>query len=472
MENQIFISYRRTGGDTTAKLICETLKNRGFSVFYDFDTLKGGFFDTRILSAIEDCNDVVLVLPPHALDRCVNDDDWVRQEIRHALKHKKNVIPVMLDGFSFPAVLPDDIAEITRYNGLHFSMEYFDAAINKIVEKLSAKTKKSQGKAPVSDTKTKAPKAPKVKKERTPFGNWVKAHPLLIADLAVVLLCAVLAIVAGEMRHYFIGALLGAQYALFFTWLRRRFSRFNTPMLYLFINIALMITCIPLLALGGVIRTYGICLAAASTITSATLFFIGFARREDVVGGTYYDYQTGRNHTYTHKEFAFGALESISLLIAFEIAAILFLIGIVLLLEGVWTVRLVLGIGAFVVSALAVTAGYITNYDDCDHVLRIVYTVVYGLIGFGFYFVNTTFAFWSIVAFAIAILQFVMIGVETDFFDWEMGGFVFGIIVGAVLLGIAVLVFFFAHKAPPVNSDTVTTTLPHILSILKTRLLR
>ena len=46
MDNQIFISYRRTGGDTTAKLICETLKNRGFSVFYDFDTLKGGFFDT------------------------------------------------------------------------------------------------------------------------------------------------------------------------------------------------------------------------------------------------------------------------------------------------------------------------------------------------------------------------------------------------------------------------------------------
>ena len=30
MENQIFISYRRTGGDTTAKLICEPLKNRAF----------------------------------------------------------------------------------------------------------------------------------------------------------------------------------------------------------------------------------------------------------------------------------------------------------------------------------------------------------------------------------------------------------------------------------------------------------
>ena len=34
MENQIFISYRRTGGDTTAKLICETLKNRGYSASF------------------------------------------------------------------------------------------------------------------------------------------------------------------------------------------------------------------------------------------------------------------------------------------------------------------------------------------------------------------------------------------------------------------------------------------------------
>ena len=47
MSEQIFISYRRDGGDVTAKLICEALKNRGFSVFYDFDSLLGGYFDSR-----------------------------------------------------------------------------------------------------------------------------------------------------------------------------------------------------------------------------------------------------------------------------------------------------------------------------------------------------------------------------------------------------------------------------------------
>ena len=78
MSEQIFISYRRDGGDVTAKLICEALKNRGFSVFYDFDSLLGGYFDSRILDAIENCNDFVLVLPPNSLNRCVNKDDWVR----------------------------------------------------------------------------------------------------------------------------------------------------------------------------------------------------------------------------------------------------------------------------------------------------------------------------------------------------------------------------------------------------------
>ena len=42
--NRVFISYRRDGGDITAKLVSEALKNRGYKTFYDYDTLKGGVF--------------------------------------------------------------------------------------------------------------------------------------------------------------------------------------------------------------------------------------------------------------------------------------------------------------------------------------------------------------------------------------------------------------------------------------------
>ena len=135
MSEQVFISYRRDGGDVTAKLICEALKNHGYTVFFDYDSISGGYFDARIIKAIENCKDFVLVLPPHSLDRCANDDDWVRQEIRCALTNKKNIIPVILPEFSFPKSMPADIEEVARYNGVHFVMAYFDGVINTLMDR-------------------------------------------------------------------------------------------------------------------------------------------------------------------------------------------------------------------------------------------------------------------------------------------------------------------------------------------------
>lgn len=138
MSEQVFVSYRRTGGDVSAKLIAEALKNQGFTVFYDFDSLHGGYFDTRIIDAIEGCDDFVLVLPENGLDRCVNDDDWVRQEIRAAAKNNKNIIPISLPNFVFPNNLPDDIAFVSRINAVPFSMPFFDAMISTIVDRMRA----------------------------------------------------------------------------------------------------------------------------------------------------------------------------------------------------------------------------------------------------------------------------------------------------------------------------------------------
>ncbi|MBO5270970.1 MAG: TIR domain-containing protein [Clostridia bacterium] len=138
MREQIFISYRRDGGDVTAKLICEALKNKGYTVFYDHDSIGGGLFDERILDAIEGCTDFLVVLSPKALDRCANPDDWVRQEIRYALRHGKNIVPVMLDGFAFPKTLPPDIADVTRYNGAPFSMDHYDGDLNVIMSRFAS----------------------------------------------------------------------------------------------------------------------------------------------------------------------------------------------------------------------------------------------------------------------------------------------------------------------------------------------
>jgi len=120
---QIFISYRRDGGDTLAGRLADRFSALGYKVFYDVESLRSGTFNKQILDALAQCNDVLLVLPPNALDRCVNDDDWVRQELAFALKCKKNIIPIMMRGFEFPNNLPLDIENVKNMEGVTASNE-------------------------------------------------------------------------------------------------------------------------------------------------------------------------------------------------------------------------------------------------------------------------------------------------------------------------------------------------------------
>ena len=128
----IFISYRRDGGESTAKILRDKLSELGYQVFFDVESLRSGDFNTKLYSVIEECEDFLLILSPGALNRCQNEDDWVRLEIEHALKSGKNVIPVMLRGFSFPEKLPDSIEPLRYKNGVESNYQFFDAFIEKL----------------------------------------------------------------------------------------------------------------------------------------------------------------------------------------------------------------------------------------------------------------------------------------------------------------------------------------------------
>lgn len=93
----IFISYRRDGGSSFARTLQLALQNKGYSVFLDFDELKDGVFDKRIEQAIRQAKIFILILSPHALDRCKNEDDWVRREIECAIASQCNIVPVNPD---------------------------------------------------------------------------------------------------------------------------------------------------------------------------------------------------------------------------------------------------------------------------------------------------------------------------------------------------------------------------------------
>ena len=197
--HRIFISYRRKGGDVSAKLVSEALKNRGYTTFYDYDALKGGTFDKRIRQEVIDCTDMVLVLPPNALDRCESKDDWVRMEIALALQHGKNIIPVMLDGFQFPEDLPEDIAQVRYYNGVRFHMEFFDAVIDRIIEKLSFDLNAKQEQEPVAPPKksveTRIPDQTPAARQESPQNTeprgWLAVSAATVCLLAAFLLAAV-----------------------------------------------------------------------------------------------------------------------------------------------------------------------------------------------------------------------------------------------------------------------------------------
>lgn len=134
----VFISYRRSSYES-ANLIATRLKAAGYRVFFDLETMRSGPFNAQLFSVIEGCVDVVLVLPPDALDRCHNEEDWVRKEVLHAMKHKKNIIPILLNGFKWPEVMPKGMEQLAMYQSVAASIDFFDLAMERVESYLNSR---------------------------------------------------------------------------------------------------------------------------------------------------------------------------------------------------------------------------------------------------------------------------------------------------------------------------------------------
>ena len=137
-EFDVFISYRRDGGDILSRLVKSELEEHGLSVFLDVEELKTGRFDDRLLEVIRDTPNTVILLSPGALDSCQMPADWLRREIAAAIEYGKNIIPVIMPGFAFPDAeeLPEDIRDIVMTNAVHYVHVFADAAIDQIRDRL------------------------------------------------------------------------------------------------------------------------------------------------------------------------------------------------------------------------------------------------------------------------------------------------------------------------------------------------
>ena len=94
------------------------LIQRGYRVFLDYDELKDGLFNEKIISSIKEAPIFIVVLSKGALARCSNKNDSVRNEIELAVSENKKIIPIdpdkTFDGI--PIGLPPKVAHAVGDN--------------------------------------------------------------------------------------------------------------------------------------------------------------------------------------------------------------------------------------------------------------------------------------------------------------------------------------------------------------------
>ncbi|XP_073943845.1 sterile alpha and armadillo motif isoform X4 [Choristoneura fumiferana] len=140
----VFVSYRRSNGSQLASLLKVHLQLRGFTVFIDVERLEAGKFDNNLLQSIRQAKHFLLVLTPHALDRCKHDNDqkdWVHREIVAALQSQCNIVPI-IDNFIWPEPeeLPEDMRAVSKFNGVRWIHDYQDACVEKLESFLRGKS--------------------------------------------------------------------------------------------------------------------------------------------------------------------------------------------------------------------------------------------------------------------------------------------------------------------------------------------
>ncbi|MAU13712.1 MAG: hypothetical protein CL607_28100 [Anaerolineaceae bacterium] len=143
---RIFLSYRRSVAQHLSLLLFKELRRQGFDVFRDYSSVGPGKFEEIILNQITTRDHFILLLTPGTLDRCnydeqaehpkvPNPDDWLRREIEHAIFTGRNIIPLVVDDFSWDNIRPKltaGLKPLADFNGptLHTTHDMlFDTSI-------------------------------------------------------------------------------------------------------------------------------------------------------------------------------------------------------------------------------------------------------------------------------------------------------------------------------------------------------
>jgi len=184
IEKTVFISYRRTNLPW-ALFIWQNLTINGYDVFFDYQSVDSGSFEKIILENIKSRAHFVVILTPSALEHCKNPDDWLRREIETAIDEKRNIVPLMMEGFDFGSPLVKEaltgkLSVLSGINGLPVPDAYAVEAMNRLRERflnislsdVHLPTLHADAEKATEMQKIAANEAPPVKEEQLTAQTW------------------------------------------------------------------------------------------------------------------------------------------------------------------------------------------------------------------------------------------------------------------------------------------------------------
>ncbi len=137
----IFINYRNINRSYAPMLIDQVLRLR-FGTENVFQAGRSNHaassFEERIMRRLAECTLLIALIDKpwvtEDLYLLQKDGDWVRREIRYALEHGKQVLPVLLGGAEMPksADVPSDIAPMTKLMALRMRPSTADADLERL----------------------------------------------------------------------------------------------------------------------------------------------------------------------------------------------------------------------------------------------------------------------------------------------------------------------------------------------------
>ena len=117
----IFISCRKDAGDKLGEALTAALRERRYTVYCG-----------AAIENIADTTDFLLILTPDCMCNINKESDWLRMQVETAFKEQKNIVPILADGFQFPAELPPSIEPLRNRRSIRATGETISITLDNL----------------------------------------------------------------------------------------------------------------------------------------------------------------------------------------------------------------------------------------------------------------------------------------------------------------------------------------------------